>query len=294
MRAHTITTKARVGGRGRMKRRIVPGGMLALSLAAALLGATASPASAERVIGKWNCPPLPPAPSLPVNDPQIQSCFRPLGSFDFGYYRPGTTSPAQHFALGVGDNDSFNPRIGVSGDYAQTNNCPPTLSAPAGRVQGCIIDVTLTPTGKGPRRGTLSTGPGGPTVALTGGGEDAKGPPDLQVSAKKKQHPQADGPTCDSDLCEVIVKVSCEYEACTASAKGKLTKVKKDKLKPVHSEVVAPGKKATLGLELTKSQRKQARKALAEGKNVQAKITVKATDADGNSDTAKRTIRIVK
>ena len=47
MRAHTITTQARVGGRGRMKRRIVPGGILALGLAVVLLAATASTASAE-------------------------------------------------------------------------------------------------------------------------------------------------------------------------------------------------------------------------------------------------------
>ena len=47
MRAHTITTQARVGGRGRMKRRIVPGGILALSLAVVLMAATASTASAE-------------------------------------------------------------------------------------------------------------------------------------------------------------------------------------------------------------------------------------------------------
>ena len=46
MRAKTITTQARVGGRGRMKRRIVPGGILALSLAVVLLAAAASTASA--------------------------------------------------------------------------------------------------------------------------------------------------------------------------------------------------------------------------------------------------------
>jgi hypothetical protein len=46
MRAHAITTQARVGGRGRMKRRIVPGGILALSLAVVLLAAATSTASA--------------------------------------------------------------------------------------------------------------------------------------------------------------------------------------------------------------------------------------------------------
>jgi opacity protein-like surface antigen len=167
--------------------------ILALSLAVVLLAATASTASADRVTGTWNCPPLPPAPSYPIEDPQIQRCFGPSGSFDFGYHRPGT-SASQRFALGVYDNDTFSPTIGVSGDYAQTNNCPPTLSAPAGRVQGCIIDVTFTPTGKGPRPGTLTTGPGGPTVALTGGGEDAKGPPDLRLSGAKSRTPRRTGP----------------------------------------------------------------------------------------------------
>jgi hypothetical protein len=267
--------------------------ILALSLAVVLLGATASTASADRVVGTWNCPPLPPAPSWPVDDPQIQRCFGGLGKFDFGYHRPGT-SASQRFALGVYNNDTFSPRIGVSGDYAQTNNCPPTLSAPSERVQGCIIDVAFTPTGKGPRPGTLTTGPGGPTVALTGGGEDAKGPPDLRLSGPKKQNPQADGPICDRGLCDVKVRVSCGYEECTARAGGKLTKVKNDKLKPVHSHVVAPGKTNSLELELTKSQRKQIRKALDDGKNVQAKVTVRAKDADGNLATAKRTIKLVK
>ena len=46
MWAHTSSTQARVGGRGRVKRRIVPGGILALSLAVVLLAAAASTASA--------------------------------------------------------------------------------------------------------------------------------------------------------------------------------------------------------------------------------------------------------
>ena len=90
-------------------------------------------------------------------------------SFDFGYHRIGT-STSQRFALG-GSDYTFTPRISVSGEYAQTNNCPPTLSAGASpQIQGCLITVTFAPTGKGPSRGTLSTGPGGPEVALEGAG----------------------------------------------------------------------------------------------------------------------------
>ena len=284
MRAHTITTKAST---------IVSGGILALGLAVVLLAATASTASASRIVGTWNCQPPPAAPSSPVDDPQIQSCFGGSGGFNFGYHQLGT-SASQRFALGV-SNDTFSPRIGVSGDYAQTNNCPPTLSAPNERVQGCIIDVTFTPTGKGPRRGTLTTGPGGPTVALNGGGEPVNTtPPDLQLSGPKKQNPQADGPICDRDLCDVKVKASCGYETCTLSANGKLTKVNNDKLKPIHSWVVAPGKTTSLEQELNETQRKQVRKALDEGKNVRAKVTVRAKDAAGKVTTAKRTIRLVK
>jgi hypothetical protein len=94
----------------------------------------------------------------------------------------------------------------------------------------------------------------------------------------------------------VKVKASCRDEACTVRANGKLTNVKRDKLEP-HNSVdlhLAPGETRNIVLELTKSQRKQARKALAEGKNVQAKVTVKATDAAGNVATAKRTIKLIK
>jgi hypothetical protein len=45
MRAHTVTTNARVEARGHTKRTIVPGGILALSLAVVLFAATASTAS---------------------------------------------------------------------------------------------------------------------------------------------------------------------------------------------------------------------------------------------------------
>jgi hypothetical protein len=265
--------------------------ILALSLAVVLLGATASTASAGRVVGTWNCPPPPPAPPSPLGDPQIQRCFGPLGSFDFGYHRLGT-SASQRFALGVYDNDTFSPTIGVSGDYAQTNNCPLTLSAPEGRVQGCNIDVTFTPTGKGPRLGTLTTGPGGPTVALTGGGErDDQRPPDLKLSGPKKQDPQEDK-ICDQHFCKVRVRVSCGDEECTARAKGKLTNVKNDKLRP-DGGVVAPGETRGLQLELNDRQREHVRKVLDEGEKVRAKVTVRAKDAAGDVTTAQRTVKLV-
>jgi hypothetical protein len=177
MRAHAITTKAST---------IVSGGILALSLAVVLLAATASTASAERSLTPWYCPP--PATQSTTLE-QVRGCvdFSPEPSFGFGDRRVETTSPAQPFALGVYDNDSFNPTISVSGDYAQTNSCPPTLSAGAlPQIQGCLITVTFAPTATGPRRGTLSTGPGGPTVALTGKGVTTPTPWDWPLELRAR------------------------------------------------------------------------------------------------------------
>ena len=188
------------GREERMKRRIVPGGILALSLAVVLLAATASTASAERLLRQWHCPP-PATP--PTTFEQVLGCladpihpaagwFGVEPSFDFGDRRVGTMSPAQPFVLGVFDNDSLNPTISVSGDYAQTNNCPPTLSAGAPpQLQGCLINVTFAPTGTGPKVGTLSTGPGGPTARLTGKGVTTPTPWDwpLELRARAERVP---------------------------------------------------------------------------------------------------------
>jgi hypothetical protein len=144
-------------------------------------------------------------------------------------------------------------------------------------------------------------------VVLTGGGEpDNSDPPDLQLSGPKKQNPQADEVN-DRGGRNVHLRVSCGDEACTARATGKLTNVKKGacgrsahrspcrKLSPNGPKVVPPGETRALGPELTKdSQCREVRKALADGKNVQAKITVRAKDAAGNVATAKRTIKLVK
>jgi hypothetical protein len=173
-----------------MKRTIVPRGILALGLAAVLLAATASTASAERYLSPWYCPPLPTQTTTLDQIPQnCQDQFGAGPNFDFGDRQVGTTSPAQGFALAVfcfpGDSCNeapLNPRISVSGDYAQTNNCPPTLSVTTiPQVQGCLITVTFAPTGTGAKHGTLSTGTGGPTVALTGNGVTTPTPPALPL-----------------------------------------------------------------------------------------------------------------
>jgi hypothetical protein len=98
---------------------------------------------------------------------------------------------------------------------------------------------------------------------------------------------------CDRFYCNVQVKVSCD-QWCTARAKGKLTNVKKDKFKPKKTGRLAPGEWASLNLQMTLEMRKQALEALDDGKNVHAKVTVRARDKAGNVATAKRTIKLVK
>ena len=175
MRAHTITTTARVGGRGRRKRTIVPRGILALSLAVVFLAATASTASAHKLVST--------------------SLETPLGmqpaSVGFGDRQVGTTSPAAAFTFRVGcrptvsgcEAGSLNPRISVPNGYAQTNNCPPTLLTD----QSCTINVALAPNSTGPKTGTLRIGSEGvqptahepalPTATLTGNGVRRPTPP---------------------------------------------------------------------------------------------------------------------
>ena len=66
-----------------------------------------------------------------------------------------------------------------------------------------------------------------------------------------------------------------------------------DKLRPTGC--VCSAGKFPLGPELrNEKQRAQVRQALDNGENVQAKVTVTATDAAGNVATAKRTITLVK
>jgi hypothetical protein len=120
------------------------------------------------------------------------------------------------------------------------------------------------------------------------------GEPDLQLSGPKKQNPQQDR-SCHEFGCDVIVKVRCGDEECTARAKGKLTNVKKARLTPIFpTTVVPPGARRDVALQLKKTQRKQVRNALDNGEKVRAEVTVRATDAAGNVATAKRTVKLVK
>jgi Beta-propeller repeat/Abnormal spindle-like microcephaly-assoc'd, ASPM-SPD-2-Hydin len=85
----------------------------------------------------------------------------------------GGSSAAQTVTLTNQGNASLSiSNIQITGDYAQTNNCPASLSASA----NCTFNVTFTPTASGTRTGTLTitdSVAGSPqTVALSGTGSD--------------------------------------------------------------------------------------------------------------------------
>jgi len=76
----------------------------------------------------------------------------------------GTTSPGQSFTV---TNSGSTPlsmiSILASGDYAQTNNCPTSLSAGA----SCTVTVTFTPSAEGTRRGFVTLSDTDPTNLQT-------------------------------------------------------------------------------------------------------------------------------
>jgi hypothetical protein len=74
--------------------------------------------------------------------------------------------------------DAYYVHVSATGDFAATDNCPNPLGPTLNILSlGCTINVTFTPSGAGPRTGTLNTGTTditglvpGPTVALAGAG----------------------------------------------------------------------------------------------------------------------------
>ncbi len=84
-----------------------------------------------------------------------------------------TAATAQPVTLANTGNAALNvTSIQITGDFAQTNNCPAALAAGS----NCTISVKFTPTATGTRTGTLTVsdnGAGSPqTAALTGSGSD--------------------------------------------------------------------------------------------------------------------------
>jgi hypothetical protein len=100
-----------------------------------------------------------PAPALSANP----------SSLTFGSQALNTTSAGQAVSItNSGNAAATSLSVGVSGDYAQSNNCGTSLAAGA----SCTVTVTFRPTASGARTGTLSVSGGGAStaVALTGTG----------------------------------------------------------------------------------------------------------------------------
>jgi len=102
----------------------------------------------------------------------------------------GTSSAAQTVTLSNSGNAALSiSSIQITGDYAQTNNCPASLSAGS----TCAINVTFNPTGAGTRNGMVTINDsvaGSPqTVGLTGAGSDfglTSSPSSATVKAGKR------------------------------------------------------------------------------------------------------------
>jgi TolB protein len=116
--------------------------------------------------------------------------------------------------------------------------------------------------------------------------------PEIDLAGKKSQRLSK----------AVKQKAGCDEE-CSLRATGVLLiakrsgngrialKVSRQKLKPARGQVAAGGI-STLKLKLKKRTRKLAERALKRGGTVKAKVVVRATDAAGNVDTAKRKLRL--
>ena len=144
---------------------------------------------------------------------------------------------------------------------------------------------------------------GAQTATSTTGRVD-RVPPDLQLLGPMKQDPViAPGTDCGApqapavcgpchydESCVVRVDYRCD-ERCTARVKGKLTNVENAKLKPAGSG--GPSRTGSSWMFVSRQTRINAGAALAEGKNVEARVTIRARDAAGNVTTAKEAITLV-
>lgn len=104
------------------------------------------------------------------------ACYQPAfnpGSLDFGQVTIGNTSAPQNVTItNTAASAAQIVAISLTGDFSQTSTCLGAL--PAG--QSCVIPVTFSPTGTGPRPGQLQvqTSTAVRTMPLTGQGHSAQ------------------------------------------------------------------------------------------------------------------------
>ena len=96
----------------------------------------------------------------------------------------------------------------------------------------------------------------------------------------------------------VYVVVSCPFEPCSATARGRLGvprvgTSRSFRLKPAARRI-AKGARAKLKLRLSRKARRAAIRALRAHRKVKAKITVAVRDGAGNTTTKRRIIRLIR
>jgi hypothetical protein len=108
--------------------------------------------------------------------------------------------------------------------------------------------------------------------------------PALALAAKKRQR-----------LGKTISVAVSVAEELWASAHGKLTisgGTRSYRLRRAAGRPVGPGEQLTLKVALPRAAQAAARRALGQGRQVEASVTVRVTDAAGNSSAGTRTIRL--
>lgn len=129
-------------------------------------------------LGTWNgtltiqgsFPGSPASVSLTGNGTATQGTFNPT-TLSFGSQAVGSTSAAKSlFFFNTGNTNLNLTGFVVTGDFAQTNNCPASMTPNT----SCTLTVTFVPTADGSRSGTVTaqgnfTG-GAPSMGLSGAG----------------------------------------------------------------------------------------------------------------------------
>jgi hypothetical protein len=258
--------------------------ILAVSLTAILLGATASTADATRTL-------------TPT-------------SADYGNRQEGTTSPAQAFTLRVRCTllvfpttkcvqDTFSPSISITSgqfgvptnQFTQTNNCPATMTGfatkpgvnPNEGSQTCTISVSFSPTGTGPRGATLRTGSGGPTAELSGNAVTTPTPPTPPTPG-----PPPPALTLDLDARKQELKKRLEFFATTNVDS---TLEAGGSVKSTTRQLDA-GEKTRIKAKLRGSKREKLEAKLMRSGKAKAKVETVATDEFDNQDIEEIKVRL--
>jgi len=159
---------------------------------------------------RWALPTAIVAAALGVAAPTASALSLTPDSHDFGIQTVGTMSSPQPFTLTVrcvtADPlvpdlclvpDVVTPAASIAGgDFAQTNDCPPTLiSTLLFLPVSCTMNVTFTPTASGPRAGTLTAGGFAAALSGTGVAPAAQSPTfDLAAAIKRCKKKLPKGP----------------------------------------------------------------------------------------------------